>query len=173
MNIEEHNFRTWLDKYFDLFSQKSPVAVSSISGLAIYCHLCQTPTALLDVAVSSISGLAIYSFGLAISIIGKFTGLYAKGYITYLALFCIIWVASWMRWGHFEFFRIINAFPFSSDDSENGDLMAVLSAKLKLATDNRLLLTVSLFLTLAFYSFIIGFWFLEPKFRRKWQGIES
>jgi len=140
INIEEQNFRTWLDKYFDLFPKKNPIIISLITGLGIY------------------------SLGLIISIIGRFTWLYVRTYQIYLIIFGIIWVASWMRWGHIEFFRIVKDYPFSLEDSKKGNFIAVLTAKLKLATSHRLLLTASILLTLSFYLCIIGFWFLEVKF---------
>ena len=140
MNLEEQNFRTWLDKYFDLFPNRNPIIVSFIGGLGIYL------------------------LGLIISIIGGFTWLYIETYQHFLTIFGIIWVAGWMHWGHLELFQIINAYPFSLDDSEDEDFKAALSTKLKLGNDHRLLLTISLLLTLSFYVFIIGFWFLEEKF---------
>lgn len=130
IDIEEKKFRSWLDKYFDLFPPKNPIVVSLGSAFAIYL------------------------LGFIISIIGKFVWLYIKTYMTLFVLFGITWVASWMRWGHYEFFRIIKDFPFSSKHYRT----SVLIRKLKLATDNRLLLVISILLTFSLYFCIIGCW---------------
>lgn len=140
INIEEQDFRSWLDKYFDLFPKKSLITISFITCFAIYI------------------------LGLIIAIIGRFTWLYVKTYQTYLLIFGIIWVASWLRWGHLEIFRIIRNYPFPSEDLENEDLKSSLKVKLKLIHNQRLILIFSFLLTSSFYLAIIVFWFWKVKF---------
>jgi hypothetical protein len=134
MQLNEKEYRTWIDTYFDFFPLKNVIAVSVISALLLYI------------------------IGLALSAIGDFFRLYIKTHAVYLALFGIVWSLSWIRWGHFEFFKLFNKFPINFGDSEKQKTIKnQLNKKLRIATNNYIMLIGSLIITGIFYIVAI-FW---------------
>lgn len=136
MEIDEKEFRTWLDKLFDRFPAKEYILISILSGLAFWI------------------------IGVLFSIIGGFFSTVIRMPHGLVASFGIGWVMSWLRWGRIEFFRILRTFPVSPDvDSDRFETM--LRKSMKLVTNNMLLVTTSLLLTCFLDFVLINAWYLD------------
>lgn len=130
----------WIQDYFNFFPKLNPIIVSIITGIIIY------------------------TIGLIISFIGKFHLLYIKTYVIYLSIFGIIWVLSWVGWGHKELLKILTNLLLTNETLKRKDIISSFKLKLKLSTNPYVIFTISLLLTLSLLAIIIIFWVLKIEF---------
>lgn len=129
----KNQYRSWLDSYYDLFPEN------------------------LFIIISIVTGALIYAIGLVLSLLGGFLHLYVTTSQTYYLILGIVWVSTWMRWGSINTFKMIEKIQHQYNFSQE-KTSGLIENELRLLTYNRLLIFVSVLLTISFYIAIYIFW---------------
>ena len=138
MKINRYKYRTWIDKYFDYFT-----------NLKIHYSICVLITA-----------ITIFLIGLFFSIMGNFIRLYLNTIHIYLVLFGILWVMSWYRWGYLKFFQIVKNLLSFIDLQKKQSVGKKLQNKMEIATNSKYVIISSSVLAILFYLSLF-FWFTK------------